>query len=131
MNYKVIIVAPSYNPQIGGAIVLHKLCDLLNKLGIKAYLTTTIKLNGTSEFFNLNRQFNTNIATDIDTESDIVIYPEIERGNPFGAKYVVRYILSKAHLVEVDGVSHSSTWGKDDFRLYFHERIYYISYTPN
>jgi hypothetical protein len=124
MNYKVIIVAPSYNPQIGGAIVLHKFCDLLNKLGIKACLTTTVKLNGTSEYFRLNQDFDTSIAVDMDSERDIVVYPEIERGNPFGAKYVVRYILSKAHLVEVDGVSHNSTWGEDDFRLYFHELFY-------
>jgi hypothetical protein len=124
MNPRVIVVAPSYNPQIGGAIVLHKLCDTLNKLGMDAYLTTTAKLNGTSEYFVLNEDFDTKIAVELDQERDIVIYPEIERGNPFGARNVVRYILSKAHLVDVNDTSHSSTWGENDFWLYYHELFY-------
>jgi len=33
MSVNIIIVSPSYNSQIGGAIVLHKLCDILNQIG--------------------------------------------------------------------------------------------------
>jgi hypothetical protein len=35
---KIIIFAPDYNPDSGGAIVLHKLCHLINQLGREAYL---------------------------------------------------------------------------------------------
>jgi hypothetical protein len=124
MDSRIIIVSPSYNPQIGGAIVLHKLCDILNNLGIDSSLTTTQKLNGSSDYFMLNSDFNTKIAEDIDLQKDIIIYPEIERGNPFGAKNVVRYILSKSHLVNIKGGSHSYTWGSNDFWLYFHDLFY-------
>lgn len=121
---RIIIVAPSYSPQIGGSIVLHKLCDILNELKYDAYLTTTQKLNGNTDYFILNPTFNTKIATEIDTKKDIILYPEIERGNPFQAKHVIRYILSKSHLVEIEGGSHSSTWGDKDFWLYFHNLFY-------
>ena len=35
---KFIIFAPSYAKNVGGAIALHKLCDLLNRAGYEAYL---------------------------------------------------------------------------------------------
>ena len=124
MSVNVIIVAPSYNPQIGGAIVLHKLCDILNQVGIKSYLTTSIKLNGASLSFSLNSQFNTHIAETIDVDRDIIVYPEIERGNPYGAKNVVRYILSKAHTVNTHEGPHNTTWGSGDFWIYLHELFY-------
>lgn len=123
-KFKIIIVSPSYSPQIGGSIVLHKLCHILNNLGYDASLTTTPKLNGNTNFFSLNPNFNTKIATSLNIDKDIIIYPEIERNNPFQAKNVVRYILSSSHLVEIDEGSHSSTWGENDFWLYFHDLFY-------
>lgn len=124
MSPNVVIVAPSYNPQIGGSIVLHKLCDILNQIGISSSLTTTVKLNGPSNYFSLNPQFNTDIAKEFNPLTDIIIYPEIERGNPYEAKNVVRYILSKSHTVGLPEGSHSSTWSDSDFWLYFHELFY-------
>ena len=124
MSSRVIIAAPTYNPQNGGSIVLHKLCDILNQIGISSSLTTTVKLNGPANYFFLNPQFNTSIAKEFDPLNDIVIYPEIERGNPYEAKNVVRYILSQAHTVDLPEGSHSSTWGNNDFWLYFHELFY-------
>ncbi len=38
MKYNYIIVASSYDPIIGGSIVLHKLCDLLNNMGQNAMI---------------------------------------------------------------------------------------------
>ena len=35
-HFNYIIAAPSYDPNSGGSIVLHKLCDLLNAQGEKA-----------------------------------------------------------------------------------------------
>jgi hypothetical protein len=119
---KIIITTPSYNPSIGGAITLHRLCDILNDIGYDAYLTTTLKLNGQTEYFILNDKYNTKIATEIDIENDIIIYPEIEPGNPFECKNVVRYILNKFHLPEYDNTI--STWGGKDYWLYYHDLFY-------
>ena len=38
MKKKIVILAPDYDPDSGGAIVLHKLCHLLNEMGREAYL---------------------------------------------------------------------------------------------
>lgn len=118
----IIIAAPSWNPQSGGTIVLHKLCDILNNIGYKSSLSSTIKLNGQIDNFIINEDYNTPIATQIDINNDIVIYPEIERGNPFGCKNVVRYILNKFHLPEYD--DNIPTWGGNDYWLYFHKLFY-------
>jgi hypothetical protein len=122
MNRRIIITAPSYNPAIGGAIALHRLCDILNRIGYDAYLFPTIKLNGTLSTFCLNDQYNTKVATSIDTKLDIVVYPEIEPGNPLECDNVVRYILNKFHLPEYDNTI--STWDEKDYWLYYHELFY-------
>jgi hypothetical protein len=120
---RIIIASPSYNPSIGGAIVLHKLCHILNNLGYDSYLTSTLKLNGQVEYFHLNENYNTKIATEIDIENDIIIYPEIESGNPYGCKNVVRYILNNYHLPDSAGCV-MDTWDKNDYWLYFHNLFY-------
>jgi hypothetical protein len=126
---QIIICAPSYNPSIGGAVVLHKLCHILNELNYDASLTTTIKLNGQTEYFVLNPDFNTKIASEIDINNDIVIYPEIESGNPFQSKNVIRYILNKFHLPEHGNTM--ATWGSEDYWLYFHDLFYDKIKEPN
>lgn len=120
---RIIIAAPSYNPAIGGCLVLHKLCDILNNNGYDAYLFTTPKLNGQMNYFFLNENYNSKIAEEIDVENDIVVYPEIESGNPFGCKNVVRYILNKFHLPS-EGSNVMETWGQNDYWLYIHEHFY-------
>jgi len=120
---RIIITAPSYNPAIGGALVLHKLCHVLNTLGYDSYLTTTLKLNGQLDYFVLNEDYNTKIATDIDPENDIVIYPEIESGNPLECKNVVRYLLNNYHLPS-EGSNVMATWGESNYWLYSHEHFY-------
>lgn len=126
---RIIIAAPSYNPAIGGAIVLHKLCHILNEIGYDAALTTTSKLNSPSDYFVLNPEFSTKIATEISVDNDIVIYPEIESGNPYQCKNVVRYLLNKYHLPEYDNTM--VTWGEADYWLYFHDLFYDRIKEPN
>jgi hypothetical protein len=126
---KIIIASPSYNPSIGGAIVLHKLCHILNIIGYDAYLFPTLKLNGQTDHFILNENYSTKIAEYIDPEKDLVIYPEIEPGNPFGCKNIIRYILNHYHLPEYD--NSISTWGGNDYWLYFHEHFYDGLKEPN
>lgn len=126
---RIIIAAPSYNPAIGGATVLHKLCHILNEIGYDAALTTTLKLNGPTDYFVLNPEYNTRIATEISLEEDIIIYPEIESGNPYQCKNVVRYLLNKYHLPEYGNTM--ATWGESDYWLYFHNLFYDSIKAPN
>jgi hypothetical protein len=126
---KIIIASPSYNESIGGAVVLHKLCHILNTIGYDAYLSTTPKLNGPSLNFILNSDWNVKIADSIDIDNAIVIYPEIQPGNPYQAKHVVRYILNKFHLPEYDNTI--ITWSDKDYWLYFHDLFYDRIKEPN
>jgi len=119
---QIIIAAPSYNESIGGVVVLHKLCHILNELGYNSSLTTTLKLNGQTEYFLLNDNYNTKIAIEIDLEKDIVIYPEIEPGNPFGCKNIIRWILNDYHLPGKDNIIH--TWNDKDLWLYYMDEFY-------
>lgn len=127
---QIIIVAPSYNPAIGGAIVLHKLCHILNNLGYNSSLYTTNKLNGALDYFVLNENYNTKITTEIDFQKDIVIYPEIESFNPLGCNNVVRYILNTYHLPS-EGSNVMATWEEKDYWLYFHNLFYDSIREPN
>ena len=111
-----------YNESIGGAVVLNKLCHILNELGYNSSLTTTLKLSGQTEYFLLNDNYNTKIATEIDLEKDIIIYPEIEPGNPFGGKNVIRWLLNDYHLPEKDNTI--STWKDNDLWLYYSDEFY-------
>jgi hypothetical protein len=119
---RIIIAAPSYNPSIGGSIALHRLCDILIRLGYDAYLYPTRKLNGNIDAFDVNTEYKYQIATEIDIEQDIAVYPEIEPSNPFGCKKVIRYILNKFHLPEYDNTI--ATWEDSDYWVYYHELFY-------
>jgi hypothetical protein len=70
----------------------------------------------------MNDKYNTKIATEIDIEKDIIIYPEIEPGNPFECKNVVRWILNTYHLPESANVM--QTWSSKDLWLYYSEEFY-------
>ena len=115
MNKKYIIMAPSYNENSGGIVVLHKLCHLLNNIGYEAYLIPyrnsyyVSRYNIFSTGFNFlkwsvlnwfrpfrtNKSFNTPLFSGpqpIDDEY-IVIYAEVVFGNPLGSKNAVRWLL--------------------------------------
>lgn len=112
---KFIIYAPRYRDESGGSIVLHKLCDTLNKLGHEAKLWPLWKLRisrhtpldaiplglaylGSRIYrgaYATNERYQTPIARASDVEESIVVYPEIVSGNPLGAKRYVRWLLHK------------------------------------
>ena len=117
MSRNFLIVAPSYDENVGGIVVLHKLCHLLNERGVTSYILPYednyllnsgnilgsiyaifkqyIKLRFTR--YKLNAEFNTPLLTkvpvDIDDPSWVVIYPEVINGNPLNAKRIVRWFL--------------------------------------
>lgn len=117
MKRKYLIVAPTYDENIGGHVVLHKLCHLLNERGVEAYLLPHIdtysinSANFFASFFRAAKQhlklklrsYKTNphfrspvlecLPTDMKDPSWVVLYPEGVNGNPAGAKNVVRWLL--------------------------------------
>ncbi|WP_312188627.1 WavQ [Leclercia sp.] len=109
---KIIVCAPSYDENSGGAIVLHRLCAIINEYNIgnayiaplnPAYLTNgKVKkyfsyiwwaLKNQSEF-KLNKNWKTPLLKENEiSDDDIVIYPEVVLGNPLHANNVVRWLL--------------------------------------
>lgn len=111
---KFIILTRGYDDDSGGIVVLHQLCDRLNKLGYEAYIWPFFKpaLDFTNpikaaylffRYFRKNIKYgfkkksklNTPTASYKDLENGIVIYPEVVVGNPLNAKKVVRWLLHK------------------------------------
>lgn len=138
---KFLIFAPSYDETNGGAIVLHKLCSIMNDLGYESYLYPyyeTYEINKKncvkyinkslkSFFFPWRKKYKTNPAFNtpvlkkiINPLSDewVVIYPEIVFGNPLGAKNVVRWFLHQPGF-------HSGKifYGKDELYFKFNNAI--------
>lgn len=113
---KYIVFSQSYDERSGGAVVLHKLCSILNDQGSEAYLYPFYKSFELSKesywpaFFGLAKSvikkilFRYKVNPVLTTplykgkkqnfdDEWVVIYPEIVFGNPLGAKNVVRWFL--------------------------------------
>lgn len=119
---QVIIAAPSYNESVGGIVVLHKLCHILNELGYNSSLIPTEKLAGGLYQIHTNPKYNTKLTTEINQEKDIIIYPEIQEGNPWGVKNVVRWILNSYHTP--DDQNYMVTWSDSDYWVYYDDVWY-------
>ena len=123
-----IIYAPPYKDDSGGIIVLHKLCHLLNEMGHQAYLWPNqlgvrpnlrkkIKNYLKRPSFITHPDYRTPIADkSVLTEKSIVVYSEVDYGNPLGAKNVIRWLLHKPGFHT--GVTN---FGKEELFFYFSE----------
>lgn len=106
-----VIYAPQYRRNSGGAIVMNKLCDMLNQEGHSAKLWPLWKpLPSVTAFIHrktplyyawrlytrgypTNPAYNTPLASPADIDRSIVVYPEIVNDNPLRAKRYVRWLL--------------------------------------
>jgi hypothetical protein len=121
-----IIYTYPFSFGIGGVVVLHKLCDLLNSLGQKAYIFPEPFPGQTEPFFLLNESYNTPIITQeilSDINNCIVIYPEVIRGNPLNAKNVVRWLLNRSDIYE-------DSYGPNDL-IFYHSKSFYSQKLKN
>lgn len=81
---RVIITAPDFRWNSGGIVSLHKWCHQLRERGVDAVMAYAKRFNPewrTPEWNGTLRRH------------DVVVYPEVVNGNPYGAKAVFRYIL--------------------------------------
>jgi hypothetical protein len=105
---KFIIVAPPYSERSGGIMVLHDLCEALNRGGYEAGIVflhggnateqnfqyafsndpTLYRHNGNYHYFKDESEIREVIST------GTVIYPDLITKNPLGARNTVRYILN-------------------------------------
>ena len=132
---KFLILTQSYNENVGGYIVLHKLCDQINRSGGNAYLFPYIDnfefrvsnwVKPLLKFlreqlrrmlpFKVNPAFLTPVLSSISEIKNwndwIVVYPEVVFGNPLKAKHIVRWFLH--HPGHITGVIYYG-----DNELYF------------
>ena len=86
------VASPAYTEKSSGVRCLYLLCHHLNRLGYPAYITDRgaprdllTPLIGAT-FMEARRRAGVR---------DIVVYPEVQAGNPLGGKRVVRYLLNK------------------------------------
>lgn len=94
--------APAWDPNSGGNICLHKLCNDLNNLGEEAYI-----LQG-SVNPNYNERWHN--GQGLDPETTIFVYPEITVGNPYGGKHVARWLLNSVGTIG----GNAASWAPDD-----------------
>lgn len=134
MNKNFIIFACGYDDNNGGVVVLHQLCDLLNRQGEKAFLWNCHKpvFNLKQPFksiylfgrylrkmlkygYGTNKKLQTPIAKLDDLKNSIVIYPEVVQGNPLMAENVVRWLLHKPGFNSAGKIE----YGQGDLFFYY------------
>lgn len=85
-KFKYLIYVKYFSKCRGGIVALHKLCHDLNCLGKEAYVLSK----------ETHPKFNAPYLGEkkFDDQETIVVYPEVEKGNPYNAKNVVRWVLN-------------------------------------
>jgi hypothetical protein len=114
----IVIYSPPYDINVGGIVVMHNLCKIINeKFGnmykAKLFMHNNIRYRNPfcNEFASLD-EINNNT---------IVIYPEIIYGNPLNAKIVIRWILLNLGIEMPK--NHYINWNVTDY-VYYWEPIY-------
>lgn len=122
------IVTPQYTHRSAGIKALHILCNALNRAGERAYIIT-------HPYSPPERATHPNLLTPLLTNSvirhdyetgltPIVIYPESVSGNPYGAPFVVRYVMNFPGLLGGD-----PSYQEDEFVVAYSQEL--ASAVPN
>lgn len=91
-----IVWSPSLDYGSGGCLALHKLADLIAKLGENSYIVCDKTYEDSSAKLISN-------VEKIDDRT-MLIYPEVIRGNPYDSKYVTRWLLNTPGVCGGDGI---------------------------
>jgi len=88
MSLPYLILTHDYRRNSAGIRALHKLCHALNRLGQRAWVTSRV----------VNEEWQTPVADPRTIEHiaqyGVVVYPEVEDGNPLGAERIARFVLN-------------------------------------
>ena len=146
---KYIIYTPIYREDIGGVIVLHKLCSLLLEQGYDAkiwpipkphirHIFTNKSLNKFKKWYfkilpkaifgsiDLKSPYDIEIAKHIDLRDSIVVYPETVCGNPLHSQKCVRWLLNKPGKI-----TGKIQYGENDLIFFFDEHFNDLKINPN
>jgi hypothetical protein len=97
MNF--VIWSPDYNENSGGIIALHVLANLIAEQGENCYIYSTKTFEGSSAKLIQNEN-----VFNFDKNNTMYIYPEVICGNPFGGKFVTRWLLNTPGVLGGDGI---------------------------
>lgn len=101
----------------GGVKALYELASTLKSLGEEAYIVPwDLTIPTIFESKLLINGIPIAPPNIIDTEKDIIVYPEVVSGNPLQGKNVVRWILCALGKI---GHDRSSTWDEQDLWMYW------------
>ena len=102
---KYIIAAPPYSENSDGIRVLHLLCHTLNKLGLESFIVLIDPRDESYQSFISGLDLNATNPdyltptiqefSQINTATDLIIYPEVIHNNPLNFKKIIRYFLNK------------------------------------
>ncbi len=111
-----LICSPAFQANSGGVVALYNLARIIDESGFDCKIFDANSLNLPNSIFQ-------KYGTEADVnENTVVVYPEIVPGNPFKAKYVVRWILCELGIHCPHDIY--KTWGKEDFVYH------YCTYNP-
>ncbi|GAB5098677.1 MULTISPECIES: glycosyltransferase [unclassified Caballeronia] len=111
------IMAPAYRETSAGIVVMHTLCDVLNRDGYEAYIAGTPVVNPAFDTPLLTPEVQT--LHRAQGRTPIAIYPEVVSGNPLNAEVCVRYILNRIGFINGKPLNE----GKDDLFFYYSENF--------
>lgn len=95
---RIVIAAPYFTYDKGGHLAVHKLCDSLLRQGMPVYLKPQNDAK-----FNTNPNYVSQVTKIFDPKVDVAIYHNSIKGNPWGAKKIIRWMLYTP-TNETDGV---------------------------
>ncbi len=122
-----LIVAPPYQVRSGGVIVLHDLCDAINRCGHRASIVFIHNGSADRQDFSYAYSDNRDLyhpegmcfqldQRDLKGQVDeilmngTVIYPDLIKGNPLGGRRIIRFVLNKNH--NLDGGDYILTYSR-------------------
>ncbi len=111
-KYTLVVSSPAYDPLSGGVRALYLLAHHLQARGFRTLLASKLK-EAQPPFEVPLMPAERHLVT---YPHDICIYPEISRGNPRSARHVVRFLLNRPGLAQLDAVA---TYGPQDFFVHF------------